>query len=61
MNITESDFQTPASKKRKASGSPSLPPASQPATPPTSCKNRTPLIATGIDPKCKTPIQITAN
>ena len=28
MNITHSGFQTPASKKRKASGSPSLPPAS---------------------------------
>ena len=26
MDITESGFQTPASKKRKASGSPSLPP-----------------------------------
>ena len=35
MDITKSGFQTPASKKRKASGSPSLPPASQPATPPT--------------------------
>ena len=58
MDITESGFQTPASKKRKASGSPSLPPASQPATPLTSYKNRTPLIATGIDPKFKTPIQI---
>ena len=58
MDITESGFQTPASKKRKASGSPSLPPASQPATAPTSYKNRTPLIATGIDPKFKTPIQI---
>ena len=33
MDITESGFQTPASKKRKASGSPSLPPASQPTTP----------------------------
>ena len=30
MDITESGFQTPASKKRKASASPSLPPASQP-------------------------------
>ena len=58
MDITESGFQTPASKKRKASGSPSLPPASQPTTPPTSYKNRTPLIATAIDPKFKTPIQI---
>ena len=58
MDITESGFQTPASKKRKASGSPSLPPASQPTTPPTSYKNRTPLIATGIDPKFKTQIQI---
>ena len=56
MDITESGFQTPANKKRKASGSPSLPPASQPTTPPTSYKNRTPLIATGIDPKLKTPI-----
>ena len=58
MDITESGFQTPASKKRKASESPSLPPASQPTTPPTSYKNKTPLIATGIDPKFKTPIQI---
>ena len=40
MDITESGFQTPASKKRKASGSLSLPPASQPTTPPTSYKNR---------------------
>ena len=38
MDITESGFQTPASKKRKASRLPSLPPASQPATPPTSYK-----------------------
>ena len=58
MDITEIGFQTPASKKRKASGSPSLPPASQPTAPPTSYKNRTPLIAMGIDPKFKTPIQI---
>ena len=46
MDITESGFQTPASKKRKASGSPSLSPASQPTTPPTNYKNKTPLIAT---------------
>ena len=58
MDITESGFQALASKKRKASGSPSLPPASQPTTPPTSYRNRTPLIPTGIDPKFKTPIQI---
>ena len=45
MDITESGFQTPASKKRKASGSPSLPPT----TPPSNYKNKTPLIATGID------------
>ena len=57
IDITESGFQTPTSKKRKASGSP-LPPASQPTTPPTSYKNRTPQIAIGIDPKFKTPIQI---
>ena len=49
MDITESGFQTPASKKRKASGSPSLPPASQPTTPPSNYKSKTPLIATGID------------
>ena len=54
MDITESGFQTPARKKRKASGSP----ASQPTTPPTSYKNRTPLIVMGIDPKFITPIQI---
>ena len=58
IDITESGFQSPASKQRKASGSPSLPPASQPTTPLTSYKNWTPLIATGIDPKFKTPIQI---
>ena len=58
MNTTEGNFQTPASKKRKASGSLSLPPASQPTTPPSSYKNRTPLIATGIDPKFNTPIGI---
>ena len=55
MDITESGFQTPASKKRKASGSPS---ASQPTTPPSNYKNKTPLIATGIDPKFNTPIKI---
>ena len=48
----------PASKTRKASGSPSLPPASQPTTPPSNYKNKTPLIATGIDPKYNTPIKI---
>ena len=58
MDITESGFQTPASKKRKASGSPSLPPASQPTRSPSTYKNKTPLIATGIDPKFITPIQI---
>ena len=58
MDITESGFQTPASKKRKASGSPSLPFASQPTTPPSNYKNRTPLIATGIDPKYNTAIRI---
>ena len=35
-----------------------LSPDSQPTTPPTSYKNRTPLIAMGIDPKFKTPIKI---
>ena len=55
MDITESGVQTPASKKRKASGSPSLPPASQRTTPPSNYKNKTPLIATGIDPKFNTP------
>ena len=58
MDITESGFQTPASKKRKASDSPSLPPASQPTMPPTSYKNRTPLIVKGIDPKYDTQIRI---
>ena len=58
MDITESGFQTPASKKRKASESPSLPPVSQPTTPPSNYKNKTPLIATGIDPKFNTPIKI---
>ena len=48
MDITESGFQTPASKKRKASGSPSYPPASQATTSPSTYQNKTPLIATGI-------------
>ena len=58
MDITESGFQTPASKKRKASLSPSLPPASQPTMPPSNYKNKIPIIATGIDPKFTTPIKI---
>ena len=58
MDITESGPQTPASKKRKAPGSPSLPPASQPTTPPSTHKSKTPLAATGIDPKFKACIQI---
>ena len=59
MDISDSGFQTPASKKRKASGTPSLPPASdQPTIPLSSYKNRTPLIATGIDPKFNTQIGI---
>ena len=58
MDITENGFQTPASKKRKTSGSPFLPPASQPTTSPSTYKNKTPLIVTGMDPKFKTPIQI---
>ena len=36
----------------------SLPPASQPTMSPSTYKNKTPLIATGIDPNFKTPIQI---
>ena len=58
MDITERGFQTPASKKRKASGSPSLPPASQPTMPPSNYKNKIPLLTTGIDPKFNTPIKI---
>ena len=58
MDISESGFQTRASKKRKASGSPSLPPAGQPTTSPSSYKNRTPLIATDIDPKFDTQVRI---
>ena len=58
MNITEGSFQTPASKKRKASGSPSLLPASQPTTSPSNYKNRTPLIAKGNDRKFNTAIRI---
>ena len=58
IDISESGFQTPASKKRKALDSPSLPTGSQPSMPPSSCKNRTPLIATGIDPKFNTQIRI---
>ena len=51
MDISESGFQTPAGKKRKALGSPSPPLASQPTTSPSSYKNMTPLIATGYWPK----------
>ena len=58
MDIIASGFQTPASKRRKASGSPSLPPASQRTTLPSSYKNKTPLIAIGIDPKFNMPIKI---
>ena len=58
MEITKGSFQTPASKKTKVSGSLSLPPASQPITPPSNYKNRTPLIATCIDPKFNTAIRI---
>ena len=58
MDITESGLQTPGSKKRKALGSPSLPPASQPTTLLSNYKNKTPLIATGIDPKFNMPIKI---
>ena len=60
MHITdpESSFQIPASRKRKTSSSPSLPPANQPSKPPNSYQNRTLLIATGIDLKCNTQIRI---
>ena len=58
MDTTEGSFQTPDNKKRKASRSPSFPPLSQPMTMPSSWKNRTPLIAMGIDPEFSTPIQI---
>ena len=58
MYITEGSFQTPASKKRNSSESPSLPPASQLTTPPSNNKNRTPLIATNIDPKFNTASRI---
>ena len=40
MDITESGFQTPASKKKKASGSPSLPPVSQPPRRPQTTKTK---------------------
>ena len=55
---TASSFQTPASKKRKASESPSLPPASQSNVTPASYKNRTPLIVKGIDSKYNTQLRI---
>ena len=58
MDITESGFQTPSSKKRKASNSPSLPPAGTSPCRPPATNNRTPLIATGIDPKFNTQIRI---
>ena len=38
MDISENSFQTPANKKRRASESPSLPPASQPTMPPPATK-----------------------
>ena len=55
---TESSFQTPASKKRKASESTSLPPASQSIMTLTSYKNIAPLIVKGIDPKYNTQLRI---
>ena len=55
---TVSGFQTRASKKTKASKSLSLPPASQSTMPPTSYKNKTPLIVKGIDPKYNTQLRI---
>ena len=58
MDITESGFQTPASKKRKASGSPSLPPASQPTTSPSTYKTRLHRLPQVLGPNFKTPIQI---
>ena len=58
MDISDSGFQTPASKKRQASDSPSLQPANQPTMPPLSYNNRTPLIATGIDSKFNTHFRI---
>ena len=58
IDITKSGFQTPASKKRKALGSLSLSPASQPTTLPSNYKNKTPLIAMGIDPKCNMRVKI---
>ena len=60
MHITdqESSFQIPASRKRKASSSPSLPPANQPSKLPNSYQNRTALIATGTGPKFNTQIRI---
>ena len=57
-DTTESSFQTPASKKKKALRSPSLPPASQSTMTPTSYNNRTPLIVKGIDPKYNTQLRI---
>ena len=58
MESLESGFQTLASKKRKTSDSPSLPTASHPTMLPYSYKNRTSLIATGIDPKFNTQMMI---
>ena len=55
---TESSFQTQASKKRKASELPFLPPASQSTMKLTSYKNWTPLIVKGIDPKYNTHFRI---
>ena len=58
MDMTESGFQTPASKKNKSSSSPSLPPASLLSMPPSSYKNRNPLTATGINPQFNIQIRI---
>ena len=54
---TESGFQTAASRRRNASESPSLPPASQSTISPTSYKNRTPLTVKGIDTKYNTQLR----
>ena len=57
MGITESGFQTPASKRERPRDH-RLSHLRQPTTPPSNYKNKTPLIATGIDPKFNTPIKI---
>ena len=57
VDNNEGSFQTPASKKRKASDSSPLPPSRNP-TPITTYTNRIPIIVQGIDPKFNSPLLV---